>query len=241
MPGREQRTQVRGAVARGDGVALVALLSTGEWPEPWLQLVGDGLLAAVASAVDGAVPLASRCLESLRERDWEGDAELAAALASRLGSGPAPLLRSVPVDLEELAGILEGDPVYGGGRVDLRTGEVLPQSILDDPGDLEDDLDDEKDGDTEEGERWLWVDCEGSRAAYGDMEVFIATVEDPDRADRLEIAIAGRGAFRRFKDVIARWPELQDRWYAFSEDRTRGRARAWLADRGYAPRTGHPC
>lgn len=58
-------------------------------------------------------------------------------------------------------------------------------------------------------------------------------VADPDRADRLEIAIDGRGAFRRFKDVIARWPDEQDRWYAFSDERKRGRARACLAFKGY--------
>ena len=65
------------------------------------------------------------------------------------------------------------------------------------------------------------------------MEMFIAAVEDQDKADRLSIAIVGRGAFRRFKDVLTRWPDLLDRWYAFTEDRQRGRARAWLAAAGY--------
>ena len=31
--------------------------------------------------------------------------------------------RPLPVELDELAGILEGDPMYGGGRVDLATAE----------------------------------------------------------------------------------------------------------------------
>jgi hypothetical protein len=35
------------------------------------------------------------------------------------------------------------------------------------------------------------------------MELFIATVEDPGRAERLAVAIKGRGAFRRFKDELA--------------------------------------
>jgi hypothetical protein len=48
----------------------------------------------------------------------------------------------------------------------------------------------------------LWVHCEGSRDGYRDMERFIGTVRDPGRADRLEIAISGRGAFRRFKDIL---------------------------------------
>ncbi len=51
-------------------------------------------------------------------------------LDAQLGSCPAPLLRPLPVDLEELAGILEGDPLNAGGRIDLRTGEVWPQAAI---------------------------------------------------------------------------------------------------------------
>ena len=64
---------------------------------------------------------------------------------------------------------------------------------------------------------------------------FAGTVTDPDRADRLGITIQGRGVFRRFNDTLARWPAELDRLYAFSDDRQRGRARAWLADQGYRP------
>ena len=66
------------------------------------------------------------------------------------------------------------------------------------------------------------------------------TLRDPGRADRLAIAISGEGAFRRFKDVLARWPGQLDRWHAFSAERQRGRARAWLADAGYYVRKGTP-
>jgi Uncharacterised protein family (UPF0158) len=55
----------------------------------------------------------------------------------------------------------------------------------------------------------------------------------PGRADRLGIAIDGRGAFRRFKDTISRWPDEQERWYRFSDERRRGRARQWLSFAGY--------
>ena len=89
-------------------------------------------------------------------------------------------------------------------------------------------------------ERWLWVECEGSRAGYRDMELFIAAVDDTDQVNQLGIAIGGRGAFRRFKDQLSRWPEQLERWYAFSEDRQRGRARAWLAAEGYAPAPRQP-
>jgi hypothetical protein len=81
-------------------------------------------------------------------------------------------------------------------------------------------------------ERWLAVHGEGSREGYRDMERFIASVEDPGRAERLAIAIRGRGAFRRFKDELARWPGELERWHALAEERQRGRARSWLAAAG---------
>jgi hypothetical protein len=68
------------------------------------------------------------------------------------------------------------------------------------------------------------------------MEDFIVTVADDGQADRLSIAITGRGAFRRFKDVLSRWPEEFERWHAFSDERKRGRARSWLVDAGYSAR-----
>ena len=61
----------------------------------------------------------------------------------------------------------------------------------------------------------------------------IATAAEPGRADRLAIAIDGRGAIRRFKDTISRWPDEQERWYRVSDERRRGRARQWLSFAGY--------
>jgi len=65
------------------------------------------------------------------------------------------------------------------------------------------------------------------------MDMFIATLTDPVQAERLRGAITGRGAFRRFRDVLARWPEQLQRWFAFAEERHRARAGAWLATAGY--------
>lgn len=227
------RADLRGAVYRGDGPAVVTLLADPDrWPVHGLQLAGDGLLVALAGSVAGAAPLARRCVEELRGRGWEGDDALAEALSAGLGGAPTPLLRPLPIDLEELASTLEGDPADGGGRIDLRTGEVWRELALDE---LDEEDGDEDDGDDGDEQRWLWVESQGSRPGYRDMEAFIADLDDPDQGDRLQIAITGRGAFRRFKDVIARWPDLAEMWFAFAEDRTRGRARAWLAEAGYTP------
>ena len=85
----------------------------------------------------------------------------------------------------------------------------------------------------EDPDRWLVVHRVGSRVAYQDMVAFVEQVNDPALQDRLEIAMSGRGAFRRFKDVLARDPAELRRFFAFTNNRKRERAREWLAEEGY--------
>jgi hypothetical protein len=232
---KERLRKLRAAVATSDGRALIAHIGQNGLSEHSLQLIGDGLLAALAQGVEGARKQAAHCLDALRERGWVGDDDLADQLASALGEGPTPMLRPLAVPLDDLAIILEGDPLSGGGRIDLTTGEVWHRAAIEyaqEVGDL--------DPDDEDPDRWLYVECEGSRSGYRDMEWFIGTVSDPRRVELLDVAIRGRGAFRRFKDVLNRWPDEVDRWRAFSEDRQRGRARSWLAAAGYRPSPTQP-
>jgi hypothetical protein len=218
--------QLRAAVHQRDGAQLVALTRQLDDDAP-LQLLGEGLFAVLADDVQGVAETAADVARRLRERGWAGDDELADQLESRLGTVPTPDLRPLTVDLEELAMALEGDPVSGGGRIDLRNGDVMSDSTFEylvEIGQEEDD---------EDPDRWLCFWGEGSRGGYGDMEYFIETLSDPHLAERLRDAIRGRGAFRRFKDVLSRAPEEFTRWHVFSDERQRGRARAWLADEGY--------
>lgn len=93
--------------------------------------------------------------------------------------------------------LLEGDPAESGGLLDLSTGEYRPAFTEElDAGSEAEEADDP--------ERWLHVPALGSRAGYRDMELFIEGLADAALADRLRIAVGGRGAFRRFKDVLAR-------------------------------------
>ena len=168
--------QLRAAVYRKDGVAVVRLLRT-DGDVPW-QLAGDGVAAALSQRVDGARGVAAECIASLRERDWIGDVELADQLDGLAGTGPTPLLRPLPVDLEMLSEILEGDPLTAGGALDLHTGEVWPRSAVeyarDDGADVEA-------PDFDDTDRFRWVDGE-SRDGYRDMVDFIDTV--PTSASR---------------------------------------------------------
>src|SRR5215207_5117984 len=110
--------ELRGAIYRGDGQAVLAALR--ERPlESVLQLAGDGLLVALRQQTGGARELAGACLDALRERMAEGDEKLAAVLG-----GAVLMRRPVPVDLDELSSCLESSPVDGGGRLDVETGEI---------------------------------------------------------------------------------------------------------------------
>jgi hypothetical protein len=225
---KEAVKELRGAVYRGDSVVE---LVRGRRTDEVLQLAGDGLLHAVAQGIPGVQELAAQCAAALRDRLWWGDEELAEQLEAAVGQGATPLVRALPIDLEELASFLEGDPLYGEARIDLKTGQVWPHGP-------DYDSDDDADDEDEDEDRWLYVENQGSHDGYRDMERFIAMVKDPEIADRLEIAITGKGAFRRFKDVLARWPDEFARYFLLCEERQRGRARAWLAGKGYRPAAG---
>jgi hypothetical protein len=224
---REAVAELRGAVYRGEGEAVVEAVRRRPLQDV-LQMAGDGLLTALTQRVGKAPELAEKCVRLLRDRLNVGDEELADQLEAALGTRPAPMLRPLPINLDELSSMLEGDPLHGGGRIDLETGEMWPSGTEDVLREEHGDVDLDED-------RWLWVESLGSRDGYRDMEDFIGTVSDPRSREMLDVAIAGRGAFRRFKDVLARWNGEPDRWHLFSEGRSRGRARAWLAGVGYRP------
>ena len=78
------------------------------------------------------------------------------------------------------------------------------------------------------GSRVIAVDPGAPYDDYRDMERFIRRVEDDHLQDRLWHAIQGRGAFRRFKDTLARYPALEERWYEFKAAQIEQRMRDWL-------------
>lgn len=85
------------------------------------------------------------------------------------------------------------------------------------------------------GVRYIRVPQGDSREGYRDMEDFIDTVANPRLRDRLEQAIEGRGAFRRFKDALAGDDTERERWYAFQDRRLEQRVVEWLEEQGIEP------
>lgn len=85
--------------------------------------------------------------------------------------------------------------------------------------------------------RYLYFDSLGSRAGWQDMVIFTERQRDPHLRERLERAIEGRGAFRRFRDVVYN-DDIGKQWNVFSRERQMGRARAYLAEQGIS--VGNP-
>lgn len=61
---------------------------------------------------------------------------------------------------------------------------------------------------------------------YEIMEDFCQTESDQRKQDSLLRAIRGKGAFRRFKDQLIDF-EMEDRWYAYREERFKQIAIKW--------------
>lgn len=85
----------------------------------------------------------------------------------------------------------------------------------------------------DEPDRWVWLDCTGSRARWQDRSEFASALRPGPYQERLLAALDGRGAFRRFAKALDEEPEVLAAWRAFSSERDRGRARAALARLGY--------
>lgn len=122
------------------------------------------------------------------------------------------------VDLELLSNALEDHSPTMQWWLDPQSGEVIPEP---------EDLGSEQHLDADPSPL-VAVEPIDSRDAYGDMEDFIAGVREPRARELLGLAIAGRGAFRRFKDTLFEFPELREEWHAFHDARMRRRALNWL-------------
>jgi len=136
--------------------------------------------------------------------------------------------KTLKINLDELCSAMEDSSYEHNYYLDLKTGEILL---------ISDYMDDEETENLkarieEEYDCYERVSRVESYEGYDDMEDFIATVEDEHLAELLEVAINGKGAFRRFKDVLAGYPEERERWFCFKDERMEQRAQRWLDDIG---------
>src|SRR5262245_8171666 len=133
-------------------------------------------------------------------------------------SGP---VREVPVDWEALEDAFENNAPEVHSYLHLATGEVL--RVVDGVADPQMHVRIASDG------NYLRIDPVSSREQYRWMERFIPMVEDNELRGKLTQAIDGKGAFRRFKDVLMTYGTDRERWFAFRSERLRTFMEAWLS------------
>ncbi len=128
--------------------------------------------------------------------------------------------REVPVDWEALEDAFENNAPEVHSYLHLTTGEVL--RVVDGVADPQ--MHARISVDT----NYLRIDPVSSREQYRWMERFIPMVDDAELRGKLAHAIDGKGAFRRFKDVLMSYNADRERWFAFRSERLRTFMEAWL-------------
>jgi hypothetical protein len=85
------------------------------------------------------------------------------------------------------------------------------------------------------GARVVEVPEQEGRDGFREMAAFVTTVAEPRLRAELQRALHGRGAFRRFKDVLASDSRERERWFQFKRDRLRAHMTDWLASLDIEP------
>jgi uncharacterized protein UPF0158 len=154
------------------------------------------------------------------------------------GEGERPRRRPVPINWDDLEMAMTWRSDELEYFLDLRSGEVRQHRVsafADDADDV-DLSEDEADEGLAEG-HLVRVEPIESSVEYRWMEEFADSVTDARLRDLLEVALHGRGAFRRFKDVLARESHERERWFRFHDERVRAAMRGWLEEHDIEPTT----
>ncbi|HEY4122603.1 MAG TPA: UPF0158 family protein [Byssovorax sp.] len=141
-------------------------------------------------------------------------------------AGGAPA-RDIPIDWEALEDAFENNAPEVHSYLHLVTGDVL--RVVDGVADPQ--MHARIAADT----NYLRIDPVSSREQYRWMERYIPMVEEPELQGKLNQAIDGKGAFRRFKDVLMAHAPERERWFAFRSERLRIFMEAWLSAHALTP------
>ena len=129
-------------------------------------------------------------------------------------------VRDIPIDWEALEDAFENNAPEVHSYLHLVTGDVL--RVVDGVADPQ------MHARIAADQNYLRIDPVSSREQYRWMERYIPMVEQPDLQAKLAQAIDGKGAFRRFKDVLMSYASERERWFAFRSERLRIFMEAWL-------------
>jgi uncharacterized protein UPF0158 len=148
------------------------------------------------------------------------------------------MTRRVPVDWDDLEIALTFQSDEARNFLDLRTGKVelaANDFIGADAGLSEEEVE------TGFAEGYLiLVEPLSSQTEYRWMADFVETVTNRRLREMLDLALDGRGSFRRFKVVLSDHPVERERWFAFRQQRLDQEMKEWLAENDIEPTTPLP-
>jgi hypothetical protein len=143
-------------------------------------------------------------------------------------------MRTIPIRWTELETAFERNAPDTESFVDTRTGEVVvvvegaPEA-----GELRTRV-------AANPENYVKIEPASSREQYKWMEQFVVMVDDPALRERLLIAIDGKGAFRRFKDVLLNYPTERERWFNYRAELLHWQIQQWMEREQIAPAEAPP-
>lgn len=83
--------------------------------------------------------------------------------------------------------------------------------------------------------RYIRIPGRESSEAHKTMTDFIGAINDPVLKEKLTDAINGKGAFRKFKDVLISYPKERKRWHGYNAKAMKGVITDWLNSLGIEP------
>ena len=139
----------------------------------------------------------------------------------------------VPIDWDDLEIALTMHSDEQTSYLDLRTGKVelgANEVIGSDVGLSEEEV---ETGFTEG--YLIRVEPLSSQIEYRWMAAFAETVADRRLREMLDLALDGRGAFRRFKAVLSDYPVERERWFAYHQECLHQEMKDWLLENDIEP------
>ena len=143
-------------------------------------------------------------------------------------------MRVVPVNWTDLETAFERNSPETESFLDSRSGEVV--TVTEGAIDYTEQRAKVQSG----GDAFVRIEPAASREQYKWMERFVSGVTDEPLRERLVIAIDGKGAFRRFKDVLLNYPTERERWFSYRAELLHWAIQKWMEKEQLQPREGPP-
>src|SRR5215475_13674227 len=150
---------------------------------------------------------------------------------------PLPATRGpirIDLDWDALEIAVERNSPDTDSYLDLTTGRILTITA----GDPEATIN--RQNVSENIRNFVRIEPASSREQYRWMEKFVGSVVDEALRERLIISIDGKGAFRRFKDVLLAYPAERERWFSYRAELLHWHLQQWLEQHDIHPTNEPP-